>query len=149
MYGSYERHTEMFRALPTALAIEAAVGDKSIFNVKEPVTVNRVGIQVTVPINYDTPTALCVCALDRRIAFGSDTGRVELDTITIPDGTPAGTVIYADFGDTNLDVGDQLVFEVKTQGAGGAGIAGDYEPFFCYRPRAETPANQSEQTVSA
>jgi hypothetical protein len=133
--------------LATALAIEAAAGDKSIWTAFMPMQVERVGVLVTVAINYDTPTALMVMAFDRRVTYGSDTGRVEMGRVTIPNGTAAGTVIYlniphADGEDSgSVMAGGQIVSEIVTQGAGGGSIAGDFQPFICWQPRGEANAN--------
>jgi hypothetical protein len=42
----------------------------------------------------------------------------------------------------NVKSGEQVVCEVTVQGAGGTEL-GDYQPYICYHPRAETDANQA------
>lgn len=133
--------------LPTALALEAATGDKSIWTAFHPMQVSRVGILITVATDYDTQSAAAVVAFDRRVTYGSDTGRVEMARLTIPDATAAGTVIYVDVpnGQDNdsgeVLAGGQVVSEVVTQGAGGGSIAGDFQPFICWQPLAVHPTN--------
>ena len=116
-------------AQETAIAIEASAADVFIFDVDEPFIIAGFRTKVTVAIDYDTQTAAAVISLDRRVTYASDTGRVELGTITIPDATAAGIQVYStDFTPTQLDRGDQLVVEVKTAGTGGMSIAGDWLP---------------------
>jgi len=153
-YGTYDRDVHQFinetSALPDIHALEVTAGDKSLaFDVVEPIVVTRIGVMATVAYDYDTQTAEGQVAVDRRVAYGSDAGRVELGVIKQADGTPAGTVLYKDINPVNCDVGDQLIAEVKVAATGGAGIAGDFKVFFCYHHRAETDANQAEQTASA
>jgi hypothetical protein len=149
-YGTYDRDVHRFidatSALPDVHALEVAAGDLGLaFDVVEPITITRFGILVTVTFAYDTQTTEGVVALDRRVAYGSDTGRVEIDTINLTDAVAAGVVIKVDFDGVDCDVGDQIILEAKTQAAGGGSIAGDWVGFFCYHHRAETTANQSEQ----
>lgn len=133
--------------LATALAIEVATGDKSIWTAMHPMQVSRVGILVTVTIDYDTLVTACVVAFDRRVTYGSDTGRVEMGRVTIPNGTKSGTVIYldipngADNDNGEVMAGGQVVSEVVTAGTGGGAIAGDWQPFVCWQPMSLQPAN--------
>lgn len=132
-------------AQETVVALAAVVGDKFVFNIYEPIMVVEFRLVVAGAITYNTPSALAVVALDRRVTYGSDTGRVELGTITIPDAAPAGQQIYKAITPTNLDRGDQLVVEVKTQGAGGAGISGSWLPLILCQSidfEARTPPEQ-------
>ena len=133
--------------LATALALEVSTGDKSIWTAFHPMQVARIGILITVATNYDTLTASAVVAFDRRVTYGSDTGRVEMARLTIPDAKVAGTVIYVDIpnGDGNdngeVNAGGQVVSEVVTAGTGGGSIAGDWQPFIVWVPRGLHPTN--------
>jgi hypothetical protein len=114
--------------------------DKAIFHILHPATVHRIAALVTL-----APTAVDgVVALDRRVLAGSDTGRVEIGRITLPIGTPAGKVVYKDIDPVDLDIGDQLVFELITASTAGAAVL-----TAVMVPRAETPANQSDAVKSA
>lgn len=82
--------------------------------------------------------------LKRRPTFGSATGEVVLDTIVIPAAAPVGQVMYSDFKMVELDVGDELVFEVTVAAtSGGAlyGIEAENDP--------EVPAENSDMVASA
>jgi hypothetical protein len=133
----------------TALAVEAATGDIGIWTAFHPMQVSRVGVLITVAINYDTLTTKAVIAFDRRVTYGSDTGRVEMGRVSIPDATAAGTVIYLDIpngeGNDNGEVlaGQQVVAEIVTQGAGGTEV-GDFQPFVCWQPMAVAPGNNKD-----
>lgn len=141
-------HSGMDQAgLATAINLTAATGDKSIWNAFHPLEVSRVGILITTATNYDTQTAAAVVAFDRRVTYGSDTGRIEMGRITIPDGAVAGTVYYLDIpnGEDNdageVRAGGQIVCEVVTAGTGGGSIAGAWQPYVCAQPMAIAPGS--------
>lgn len=151
MYGTYERLVlddaacdEILAGAVAALTINTTVGNKRVYSIKEPIRITRFGIQVTTAINYDTPTALAVVSLFKRVTFGSDTNRVLIGRFEIPNTQAVGRTIFVDVTSDNAIVqgGGQLVMAVTTQGAGGAGIAGAYRPFLCYNSAAEVVANQ-------
>ncbi len=129
------------------LALEVGTGDKSIWDAFHPMQVMRVGVLITVAVNYDTQTAATVVAFDRRVTYGSDTGRVEMGRLTIPDAAVAGAVYYLDIpnaeGNDSGEViaGGQVVSEVVTAGTGGGSIAGDFQPFITWVPRPLAPGN--------
>jgi len=152
-YGTYDKDIHVFQNATSALddvhALEVGEGDLGLaFDVIEPITITRIGVIAAVSYDYDTQTAEGQVSVDRRIAYGSDTGRVELGVIKQLDATPAGTVIKLDITPTHLDVGDQVILEAKVLAAGGT-EAGDWKGFFCYHRRAEVGGNQSEQTDTA
>ena len=130
----------------TALAVEASVGDIGTWTAFMPMQVSRVGVLITVLINYDTLTTKAVIAFDRRVTYGSDTGRVEMGRVSIPDGAVAGAVYYVDIpnGQDNdngeVIAGGQVVAEIVTAGLGGTEV-GDFQPFICWQPMALAPAN--------
>lgn len=115
-------------AQETPIALTAAAVDQFVFTILEPVTVAIFRLLITTLINYDTLTQAAIVALDHRITYASETGRVELGTITIPDAAPAGEQIYTVITPTDLERGDQLVVEVTQAGTGGASIAGAWLP---------------------
>ncbi len=135
--------------MATAIAIEAATGDLSVWTAIHPMQVARVGVLVTVTIDYDTITTACVVAFDRRPTYGSDTGRVEMGRVTIPQATKSGTVIYLDIpnGQDNdpgeIAAGGQVVSEIVVAGLGGTEV-GDFQPFIVWVPMALQPANNKD-----
>lgn len=148
MYGSYDKFVKPNVNPETAIAIEATTGVKATWNFQNPEMVTRVGVQVTTGIDYNTATALCKVAFKKYPTYGSSSGAVVLGTIEIPNAMAAGSVLYLDIPNTapnrNAEVkaGEQVVAEVTVRGAGGAYIAGDYQPFICTHPRAEVDGNQ-------
>lgn len=152
-YGAYDRFAMPSSlsdaAQETAIALEAATGDKFVYTVKEPIVVFGLRIMPTVTFAYDTATALAQVSLDHRVTYGSDTGRLELVVLTLPDALAAGKFLYKDFAPKKILPGQQLVVEAKVQGAGGAGIAGDWLPHVCWAPAPETPGNCSAMVASA
>lgn len=152
-YGTYDRDIHVFQNATSALddvhILEVAEGDLGLaFDVLEPITITRIGVIATVAYDYDTQTAEGQVSVDRRVAYGSDVGRVELGVIKQLDATPAGTVIKLDINPVDLDVGDQVILEAKVLAAGGTEV-GDWKGFFCYHHRASTTENQAEQTDTA
>lgn len=152
MYGTYNRFVlddtacdESLGGAVAAVLITAAAANIRTYSAKEPLRATRFGIQVTTAINYNTPTALAVVSLFKRVTFGSDTGRVLIGRFAIPDAQAVGRTIFIDIGSADATVlaGEQLVVAVTTQGAGGGGIAGAYRPFVCFNQVAEVSGNQT------
>jgi hypothetical protein len=130
----------------TALAIDVAAGDKSIWSAFHPMQVARVGVMVITAIVYGTTPTLAVVAFDRRVTFASNTGRVEMGRVTIPESAPAGAVFYVDIpngpnkDNGELIAGGQVVSEVVVAGLGGT-VTGTFQPFIVWVPRSLQPAN--------
>jgi hypothetical protein len=142
-YGAYDRFAVMScmsdAGQETAIALEAAIGDKFVFTVLEACVVFEFRCLATVTMNYDTQTAACMVSLDKRPAYGSDTNRTELGVLTIPNGLAAGKAVYKKITPEKLLPGQQVVVEVKQAGTGGAGIAGDWRPVLISAPVPESP----------
>jgi hypothetical protein len=140
-YGSESMQEGVVRDAASMATIPLqTVADKAVFTILHPMTVMRIAALVTL-----APTVTAgVVSLDRRVLAGSDTGRVELGQMTIPVGTAAGKVVYKDIDPVDLDMGDQLVFELLTASTAGAAIL-----TAVMIPRAETPANQADAVKSA
>lgn len=132
----------------TAIAIEAAAGDKFTFTILETIVVVEFRVLITVTIDYNVATTLAQVSLDHRVAYGSDTGRVELAVVTIPDATAAGKQLYKKFTPKKIKAGEQLVVETKVQGAGGTEL-GDWLPVIVWSPAPETNANALGLIASA
>jgi hypothetical protein len=151
-YGAYDRFPMPAvmndAAQPTAIALEAAAGDKFVYTILEPCVVLGFRLLATVAMNYDTLTAAAKVALDKRTAFASDTGRTQLVELTIPQGLAAGKLLYKAFTPVKMLPGEQLVVEVTTQGAGGTEV-GDWVPVILMAPAPETPGNCAAMVLSA
>jgi hypothetical protein len=153
-YGSYEKLVADAGAVvanPTAIALEASTGAIHVSRpLMEPITVTRFGYQATVAFDYDTQTVEGVLSL-YRYPLGNASNKVLLQTIILPDDTPIGSVCYADVpnppvaadkkGKAEFNVGDVVAVWITTQAVGGTEL-GDFQPYYCFHPRAEIEANQ-------
>jgi hypothetical protein len=77
--------------------------------------------------------------LKRRPTFGSATGEVVLDSLVLPDSLAVGQTYQSTFKGVELDVGDELVFEVSVAATSGGALYGvevDNDP--------EEPGNNAE-----
>jgi len=94
-----------------------------------------------------TSTAPAV-EFNRRPTIASATGEVLLGTLTMPDATALGTVVYKDIDPVTFEVGDELSFEHTVQAAGGT-VAGDgYYAVLCIDD-PEVPGNETNMLASA
>jgi hypothetical protein len=116
------------------------LADKGTLTCLGPITVLRLNALVT---TAPTSTA-AVIALDRRVTYASDTGRVEVGRITIPIGTAIGKVVWKELDPTDIDIGDQLVWELVTASTAGAAILSVE-----WVPRSEHPLNWADSVKSA
>ncbi len=164
MYGTYKREVvdsaNDDHGMAAAIALEAAVGAILTKTAREPMCVTRFGFCPTVTFDYDTQTAKGVLTLYKYP--GGDSGsKVALATINLEDGDLAGVEYVVDVdnlvvaaeapysglqpkGKADLDPMDQVAIEITTQAAGGGGIAGDFQPFFCWHNRAESEENTAK-----
>ena len=125
------------------IILEVATGDTLfIWTCLWPMEVLAFGYLVTVAFNYDTLVTEGVVALDKRVTYLSDTGRVEVCRIDLETALPLGDVRFVLPNRTNIRCapGDQLVVEVITAALGGTEV-GDWSPFVMCGVWAETPAN--------
>jgi hypothetical protein len=163
MYGTYTRKVvdsaNDNHGMAVAIALNAAVGNILTKSAREPMCVERFGFAPTVALDYDTATAKAVLTL-YKYPGGVTADKVALATITLEDGDEPGVQYVVDVdnqpvkaaapytgiqpkGMADLDPGDQVGIEITTQGAGGGGIAGTFQPFFCWHERPESEDNMS------
>lgn len=154
-YGSYEKFVADPGAVvanPTAIILEASAGEIHVSRpLMEPITVTRFGYAVTVAFDYDTQTTEGVLTL-YRYPLGNASNKVALQTIALQDALAAGSVAYADVpnppvaadkkGKAEFNAGDVVAIWITTQAVGGTEL-GDFQPYYCWHPRAEVEANQS------
>lgn len=155
-YGSYEKNVIDAAvgdaSLAAALALEAAAAAILTKTFFEPVSISRFGFRPTAAFDYDTQTVEGVLTIYRYPVAGG-AGKVALASIPLEDLALVNNVYYVDVanppvaargkGRADIDAGEQVVIEISTAATGGAGIAGDFQPFFCFHPRAEVEDNQS------
>ena len=115
-------------------------GSSDLITIHSPLRLLRVGYTVTTVI-----AGAMTQTITKRLIPGDDTGEVAVTTLTIPDTTVAGKVLYKDLTPIDLNPGDQIEFATTQAGAQtGAGIC-----FIEVIPRPEVPANLSDMVASA
>ncbi len=132
----------------TALATAdttASAADKGAVTIVHPCVLRQ--IQFLVTTNIVNTTTAAVESVDYRPTYGSDTGRVELGTLVLANGTAAGKVVYKNVN-KKLSPGEQLVCRHKTAGAGGS-AAGAGRFRLILEPISENPLNLSNMVASA
>jgi hypothetical protein len=156
-YGSYEKNVIDAAvgdvSLAAALALEAAAAAILTKTFFEPVSVTRFGFRPTVAFDYNVQTVEGVLTIYRYPVTGG-ANKVALATIALENLALVDNVYYVDIpnppvaarrkGKADIDAGEAVVIEITTQAAGGGGIAGDFQPFFCVHHRAEVEDNQSK-----
>ena len=154
-YGTYDKLVTdpgCVVANPTAIELEAAAGAILVSRpLMEPITVTRFGYAVTVAFDYDTQTTEGVLTL-YRYPLGNASNKVALATIPLQDALAAGRVAFCDVdnppvaadlkGKADFNAGDIVAIWISTQSVGGTEL-GDFQPYYCWHPRAEVSENQS------
>jgi hypothetical protein len=113
--GPDNHHQIRLSPLATPLVLQTPA-DKLFYSFAMPTRVLRVACTIT---TQNTVTA-AVIALDRRVTYGSDTGRVEVDTVTMPTAAIIGKVVYSPLINQLFVPGEQLVIELVTASTAGA-----------------------------
>lgn len=161
-YGTYDKNVVdrglLAGTFATAIVLEASTADILTVPVAEPITVTRFGFRPTVTFAYDTLTAKGVLTC-YRYPKANSTDKVSLGTINLENGDAANKVYFvnvdnaptaavtpykgvARLGKADFEPGDQVVVAISTAATGGANIAGDFQPWFAFHPRAEAVQNQ-------
>lgn len=149
---SYERDDKLLEfAVPLAsTALDAddltATGVHGEYVITKSCLVKRLVAAVTAAVAGSTTAP--VITFKRRPTLGSAIGEVSLGTITIPDGTAAGKVLYKELTQpVQFKVGEGLAIEVTTAATGGV-PAGNavYDALVIDDP--EVPANEANMVAS-
>jgi hypothetical protein len=109
-------------AFDTAENLAATAAVHGEYYVTKPCSVNELRFLVTTAILAGTTAP--VIKIKRRITPGSDTGAVDIVSMTIPSGTAAGKVVCKACVGTQLYVGDSLTFQHVTQAVDGGTATG-------------------------
>jgi hypothetical protein len=102
-------------------------------------TLVRLGALLTV-----TADAESVTTVTQRILPGSAVGVIACDTITVPDTTAVGKIVYVDVTPQALHAGDELHFAVA---AGGTNTRLEF--FAVVVPNEESVGNEADMIASA
>lgn len=126
--------------------LSAAAATHGEYAVMEACRVNRIYFAVSTAVAADATAPVVTFA--KRVTLGSDTGAVTIGTLTIPDGTAAGSVLFKEV-DVALAAGDSIRVGNTTQAVDGAAAAGAGYYGFRLEDKPEDDANQSDLSASA
>lgn len=124
------------------ISAAAAVHGEHI--VLKAVQIKRLMFVVTTAVVATTTAP--VVAFKKRPTPGSTSGSSVIGTLTIPNGTAVGTVLYKDVSPVKLNAGDAICLEHTVQAVGSAAGGGLYGFELIDHP--EQPANQSDMLAS-
>jgi len=127
-------------------AIDAAPGVHGEYLAAKRVHIKRIMFIVTVLVAADATAP--VVRFSRRPTPGSDTDVAVIGTLTIPDGTAVGKVLYKEV-DVVLNAGEALKLENTVQGVDGSSVAGDGFYMFELDDCPEEAAENSDMVASA
>lgn len=134
-------------AFDTAEVLSASAAVYGEYYVTKPCSVSELRFIVSTAIAASTTAP--VIKIKQRPTPGSDTGAVDIASITIPDGTAAGKVMVKRVAPFQLNVGDSLCFQHVTQAADASAAAGAGFYDVVLEIDEEADGNQSDLVVSA
>ena len=114
--GPWTQYSTRLTPLTTPLLLQTPA-DKLDISFMNPTKV----LSMAVTITTATTVAAAVLALDWRPTYGSNTGRLERKTLTIPIGTAVGKVVFSTPINAMFMPGEQLMIELITAATAGAG----------------------------
>ena len=134
----------------TPLGVEtlsAAVAVHGEYMVMKKCTIKKIFFQVSTAVDADTTAP--VVTFRKRPTPGSATNQSTIGTLTIPDGTAAGKVLYKEVEPVALEVGDSICLDHTTQAADSSAAAGAGYYGFIVSDSPEDLSNQSDAVASA
>lgn len=140
MVGALVRQSNAF---DTAEVLTAAAAVYGSYIAHYPLMVQRFTFQVTTAISDLTASVVRM----EKVTVGNVT--TAITTITVPNLTAAGKVLYKDFAPIKIGVGDKLQFNELTQGALGGTPAGAGFYGFVASLQPEYAINETNYVVSA
>lgn len=134
-------------AFLTGANLAATAADWAEIHCHTSVQVKRITFGVTTAVLAGTlaPTV----TVYQRPTAGSNASQVLLGTLTIPNGTAAGSIVYKELESVRLKAGQGLAFRVNVQATDGGTAAGVGFPGALIIADPEIPANQSLMIASA
>jgi hypothetical protein len=127
--------------------LTAGAGDVATFICVRKCQIKRIGVVVTTTAASNTAAAKET--FYRRPTLGSNTNRVSLGDITIPDLTVAGKVVYKDITPVKFSPGEELQFTHTTAATDSSSAAGAGSYFFELEDIPEQSANLTNMLASA
>jgi hypothetical protein len=113
--GPDTQHQIRLTPFATPLVLQTPA-DKLFYSFAVPTKLLSIACTIT---TQNTVTS-AVIAVDRRPTYGSDTGRVEVKTVTMPVAAVVGKVVYSTPVNQIFQPGEQLVVELLTASTAGA-----------------------------
>lgn len=133
-------------AFLTAASLTSVAGWASFYCLESVKVIRIMGIVTTALV---ADTAVPVVTFYKRITQGSDTGAVSIGTLTFPDSTAAGKVVYKNVEGTKLTIGDELYIKVTTAATSAGSVAGAAFLGFKCCDVSEDPLNAAKAILSA
>lgn len=131
----------------TAENLAAATGTYGQYLVMKSIYVTRLEFMVSAAVTAGTGAP--VVTFYRRPTMGSDSGRVAIGTITVPNSASVGQVIYKDVTPVLLSPGEEISMARTTQATDGGTAAGQGYYGFVAELKPESPANCTNMVASA
>lgn len=128
-----------------AIDLSASAGTHGEFLCVRPCLIRRIGVVLSVAIVATSTAPTVVCR--KRPTPGSSSGDSALATLTLPDTTAIGKVVYKDITPVALDMGDSINI-TWTQAVGGS-VAGKASIFFICEDSPEYVGNSGDAVASA
>lgn len=134
-------------AFLTGANLAATAADWAEIHCHHPVMVKRItfGVTTAVTAGLVVPTV----TVYRRPTAGSNSSQVLLGTLTIANGTAAGSVVYKELESVRIKAGEGLAFRVNVQATDGGTAAGIGFPGAIILADPEAPLNQALMIASA
>lgn len=133
-------------AFLTGANLAATAADWAEIHCHHPIQVRRITFGVTTQVTAGT-TAPTVTVY-RRPTAGSSSGQVLLGTLTIANGTVAGSIVYKELESVRVKAGEGLAFRVNVQAVDGGTAAGVGFAGAIVEQDPEYPGNQSLMVAS-
>lgn len=109
-------------------------------------TIKRITFYVTATIAATTTAP--VVTFRRRLAYAVSSGQSTIGTLTMPDTTAVGKILYKDVTPVTFNVGDTITLD-NTQASVGGGASGKGIYGFEIDPAPEYKLNEGDMVLSA
>jgi hypothetical protein len=133
--------------ITTAANLAATAADWVVYGVQHPIVIRRISIFMTLACSASTTAP--VVTVYSRPTTASSAGQVTIGTLTIPNATAAGKVVYKELNSVRVNAGNDLCLAVTTQGGGSGTAAGTGFIGLMYEMAPEVPADQPNMIASA
>ena len=133
--------------ITTAANLAATAADWVVFNVQHPIVIKRISMFIKTAVTAGNTAP--IVSVYSRPTTASSAGQVTIGTLTIPNGTAAGKVVYKELNSVRVHAGYDLCLAVTTKAGDSGTAAGDGFIGFMYEMDPEVPADQTKMIASA